>query len=69
MKVKYNTSLNCPKQQAINPDVKVNKGQTIALTCEIDVNGVLKKDITWSFWSNDGSPITAGVSEDKFVHL
>ena len=66
MKVKYNTSLNCPKQQAINPDVKVNKGQTIALTCEIDVNGVLKKDITWS---KDGSPITAGISEDKFVHL
>lgn len=50
--------------KAINPDVKVNKGQTIALTCEIDVNGVLKKDITWS---KDGSPITAGISEDKLV--
>jgi len=50
--------------KAVNPEVKVNKGQTIALTCEIDVNGVVKKDITWS---KDGAPITAGTSQDKLV--
>ena len=44
--------------------MKVNKGQTIALTCEVDVNGVLKKDITWS---KDGNPITTGISEDRCV--
>lgn len=50
--------------KAVNPDVKVNKGQTIALTCEIDVKGVLKKDITWS---KDGNKIEAGISEDRLV--
>ena len=48
----------------MNPDVKVNKGQTIALTCEIDVKGVLKKDITWS---KDGNKIETGISEDRYV--
>ena len=40
----------------------------IALTCEIDVNGVLKKDITWS---KDENPITEldGISEDRCAQL
>ena len=42
--------------------MKVNKGQTIALTCEVDVNGVLKRDITWS---KDGEAVTSGISEDR----
>ena len=46
----------------MNPEVKVNKGQVISLTCEIDVNGVLKKDIKWS---KDGNPITTGISQDR----
>ena len=44
--------------------MKVNKGQTVALTCAIDVNGVVKKDITWS---KDGTQISTGISEDRCV--
>jgi hypothetical protein len=49
--------------QAVNPDVKVNIGQTIALTCEIDVK-VLKKDIEWS---KGETLLTAGISRDRCV--
>ena len=49
---------------AVNPDNTANKGQTVVLTCEINAEGVYKKDIQWY---KDGEPITEGVSKNKYV--
>ena len=48
--------------KALNPDNTAEQGQKVVLTCEINAEGVRKKDITWY---KDGKKITDGVSKNK----
>ena len=50
--------------KAVNPDINVAVGQQIALTCDVEANGVLKKDIIW-FKAND--EYLEGISNDRKV--
>ena len=50
--------------KAVNPEVEVAVGQGIALTCDIEADGVLKKDIKW-FKGNE--EYSEGISSDRKV--
>jgi len=50
--------------QAVNPEVTVAVEQQIALTCEIEAEGVLKKDIRWFKGIEE---YTKGISNDRKV--
>ena len=50
--------------KAINPEVEVTEGQRIALTCEVDAEGVLKKDIKWFKGEQE---LTSGISKDRRI--
>ena len=50
--------------KAVNPEVEVAVGQRIALTCDIEASGVLKKDIMW-FKGNE--EYSDGISNDRKV--
>ena len=52
--------------QAVNPDNKLKKGQGVVLTCDIQAEGIFKKDITWY---KDGRKTTAGLSKDRYCYL